>query len=148
MEIIFNQKQSFSELIHVLWPEFIEVSGCILIKNNSDRDYNLNMDHILNTFGDRTGFEAFDNHVHMMDVSKEFEKNPIEGLRFALKLLEVWAANLKIDFPDYPFNLIVTFDGQDSILRFHKIREGETWLDTDNLDSYGDTAILVRKVSS
>lgn len=152
MEGLLNKnsdKYPFSELTHILWPDFIEVDGCILINNEraDQSEKRLNMDHILKNFGDRTGFEAFESHVHMMDVSKEFEDNPLMGLKFALKLVEVWSAKLKFDFPRYSFYLILSFDGQDSILRFHKIRENENWLDIDNLDSYDNTAILIKKVN-
>jgi hypothetical protein len=152
MEEVINKnhdKYLFSELTHILWPDFIEVNGCILINDEKpgEGEKLLNMDHILKNFGDRTGFEAFESHVHMMDVSKEFEDNPLMGLMFALKLVEVWSAKLKSDFPGYSFYLILSFDGQDSILRFHKIRENENWVDIDNLNSYDNTAILIKKVN-
>jgi hypothetical protein len=40
------------------------------------------------------------------------------------------------------FNVIVSYDGESCAVRFHKIREGESWLSED-LESYVDEGILV-----
>jgi hypothetical protein len=40
------------------------------------------------------------------------------------------------------FNVIVSYDGESCAVRFHKIREGESWLCQD-LESYVDEGILV-----
>jgi hypothetical protein len=40
------------------------------------------------------------------------------------------------------FNVIVSYDGESCAVRFHKIREGESWLCAD-LESYVDEGILV-----
>lgn len=141
-------RHNLSELFHIIWPEFIEVSECVLMKKNTENLKELNMDNICRMFGDRTGFEAADNHVHMMDLAKEFELQPLEGFKFALKLLEIWECKLKRDFPQYQFVLILSFDGQDSILRFHRNRKEEegSWLNNNDLDGYENTAILVEYV--
>lgn len=46
-----------------------------------------------------------------------------------------------IDLPGR-FNVIVSYDGESCAVRFHKIREGESWL-CDDLESYVDEGILV-----
>lgn len=144
IDILNKNNPFFSEITRIIWPEFIEVNECILIKNHEEA-VQLDMNQILKKFGDKTGFEAFASHVHMTDVSKEFDDNPVAGLRFALKLLEIWEYRLRLYFPTYQFYLILTFDGEDTILKFHKIRENETCLDIENLDEYA-TAVLVKKV--
>lgn len=40
------------------------------------------------------------------------------------------------------FNVIVSYDGESCAVRFHKIREGESWL-CEDLESYVDEGILV-----
>lgn len=105
------------------------------------------MDFILGQFGDRTGFEAAESHVHMRDVSKFFEENPIEGLRCAKKVVSMWVAKLKIDFPNYNFLIILTFHGDDSIVRFHKLRDNEApWVNIEELEDYKDEGIIVEIV--
>jgi hypothetical protein len=138
---------NLSDLSNIMYPDFIEVNECILMRQNNRNIKKLDMDHIYRVFGDKTGFEATDSHVHMMDLTKEFEKNPMVGLQFALKLLDTWECKLKREFPEYKFVMILSFDGEDSILRFHRDRkEEESWLDISSLDSYENTAILIKKV--
>jgi hypothetical protein len=64
-----------SELIDVVWPDFVEVEGCIVIKKNSEDHIEINIDHIIQQFGDRSGFEASESHIHMIDISKTFKSN-------------------------------------------------------------------------
>jgi hypothetical protein len=135
-----------SELIDVVWPNFVEVEGCILIKKYTEDNIEINLEHIIQQFGDRTGFEASESHVHMIDISKTFKKHPLEGLRFAKKLLEIWSIKLKIDFPEYEFLLILTHHDDDTILRFHRLRElEETWININNIENF-EEGIIIRKV--
>ncbi|MGG4197282.1 hypothetical protein [Paenibacillus sp. UNC217MF] len=144
-----NRFQEHTELIELIWPTFIEVDGCVIIQKDSESERKLNLDFILSQFGDRTGFEAAESHVHMRDVSKFFEENPIEGLRFAKKVVSMWAAKLKLDFPNYRFLIILTFHGDDSIVRFHKLRNNEPlWVNIEKLENYKNEGILVEIVSS
>ncbi|MBX4149147.1 hypothetical protein [Paenibacillus lautus] len=135
-----------SELIDVAWPDFVEVEGCILIKKYTEDNIKINIEHIIHQFGDRTGFEASESHVHMIDISKTFKKHPLEGLRFAKKLLEIWSFKLKIDFPDYEFILILTYHDDDTILRLHRLRESEeTWININDIEDF-EEGIIIRKV--
>lgn len=148
---IFNKEHSIkyhdkSELIDIVWPDFVEVEGCILIKKYIENNTKINIEHIIHQFGDRTGFEASESHVHMIDISKTFKKHPLEGLRFAKKLLEIWSVKLKIDFPEYEFILILTYHDDDTILRFHRLRESEeTWININNIEDF-EEGIIIRKV--
>ena len=147
---IFNKEHSFnyhdkSELIDVVWPNFVEVEGCILIKKHTEDNIEINFEHIIQQFGDRTGFEASESHVHMIDVSKTFKRHPLEGLRFAKKLLEMWSFKLKLDFPEYEFLLILTYHDDDTILRFHRIRESEeTWININNIEDLEEGIIIMK----
>ncbi|WP_235201818.1 hypothetical protein [Paenibacillus sp. FSL H8-457] len=134
-----------SELIDVVWPDFVEVEGCIVIKKNTENNVGINIEHIIHQFGDRTGFEASESHVHMIDISNTFKKHPLEGLKFAKKLLEMWSTKLKIDFPEYEFILILTYHDDDTILRFHRLRESETWININNIEEF-EEGIIIRKV--
>ncbi|WP_219836079.1 hypothetical protein [Paenibacillus sp. R14(2021)] len=136
-----------TELINIVWPTFIEVEGCILLQNDLKPDRTINIEFVLKQFGDRSGFEASESHVHMIDVSSFFIKQPLEGLRFAMKLVDMWVVKLKLDFPDYSFLIILSFDGGDSIIRFHRIREDEEpWINIERIDEYKDEGISIRIV--
>ncbi|AJS59005.1 hypothetical protein UB51_11590 [Paenibacillus sp. IHBB 10380] len=139
-----NKYHDQSELIDVFWPKFVEVEECILIQKNSEKNTEIKFDHIIKQFGDRTGFEASESHVHMIDISKTFRKFPLEGLRFAKKLMEMWATKLKLDFPHYRFNVILTFHDDDTIVRFHRLRDEETlWLNIDKIEDYQEGVIVM-----
>ena len=137
-------------LMNLVWPDFIEVEGCVLLNLNREKVMKLNMKHILSSFGDRTGFEAFENHVHMIDYVKRLKDNPIEGLSLALNILEIWECKLLRDFPDYKFQLILWYDGkEDTILRFYKFRQEEgSWIDFTKIESDQEGAVLVKEIGT
>lgn len=136
-----------TELINVVWPTFIEVDGCVLIQRDMESNRKLDMDFILRQFGDRSGFEAAASHVHMIDISSYFAENPLEGLRFAMKIASMWAAKLKLDFPEYKFLIILSFHGDDSIVRFHRLRDDEApWVNIEKLEEYKEDGILIEIV--
>ncbi|WP_337100119.1 hypothetical protein [Paenibacillus sp. YIM B09110] len=143
-------KSKFNEstvLINIVWPTFIEVEDCILIQDDQESPRTVNIEFVLEQFGDRSGFEAAESHVHMMDVSRYFMKHPKEGFSFAQKIMNMWAVKLKFDFPNYNFLIILSFDGEDSIVRFHRIREEENlWIDIDRIEDFKNEGICIVKV--
>jgi hypothetical protein len=78
---------------------------------------------------DDTGLECFVNHLHFESLA--------EAVEFARRLKSA----LTERFSDR-FAVVVSFDGRDATVRFHKQRAGEEWLH-DNLDSYLDEGIAV-----
>lgn len=142
-----NEFHEYSELIDIIWPTFFEVDGCVLIQKDGEPTRTLNEGHILNQFGDRTGFEAAESHVHMIDVSSFFVENPLEGLRFAMKIMSIWALKLKMDFPYYKFLIILSFHDDDTIIRFHRLRIDEKpWINIDRLDEYKEEGVMIEVV--
>ena len=132
-----------SELIDIVWPNFVEVEECILINKDSDSIFQIDLEHIYKQYGDKSGFEASVSHVHMIDISRTFKKHPLEGLKFAKKIMDMWARKLKIDFPNYKFVVILTFHDDDTIVRFHRLREEESaWVDIDNIEGYHEGVIV------
>jgi hypothetical protein len=69
---------------------------------------------------DDTGYECFINHLHI--------KNLAEALEFARQLKSALTEGFTEDFV-----VIVSFDGREATVRFHKHRAGEAWLN-DNLE--------------
>lgn len=139
-----DEGHQLDNFIDILWPDFIEVDGCIIIKHDEDIE-NLNMNWIIEMFGDKTGFEATENHIHMVDICDEFIVNPKVGLRFAMKLIDIWGYKLMTSFPSYKFHLILTHDGEDSILRFYRYRQEEGDYLEDNLDEYENTCVMLKE---
>jgi len=112
------------ELSSVLAAGFVEKSGCVLLASAEcgsavPRD----------PTEDDTGYECFINHLHVNDLS--------EALQFARRLKCALAER----FTDV-FVIIVSFDGREATVRFHRLRAGQTWLD-ENLEGYLDEGIAV-----
>lgn len=130
-------------VVDLLPSKFIEIDGCVLLRE-SNKYPKLNMDFIYSQFGDRSGFEAADSHVHMIDISEDFVEDPYKGLNYAMKIMDLWSYKLKLEFPSYRFVIYLTFHGNDTIIRFHKLREEEpTWIDLERIDEYTDEGIMI-----
>lgn len=129
---------------YVIFPQFIEWNECILLKN--DETAALPVSFQPTTFiPDRTGFEADHNHIHLNDLIEVAEAHPNEILRIALKIMRLWEASLYKEFHKAKkLLLILTFDGEDAVLRFHAIRATEpSWLNIERLDSFLEGVLLV-----
>jgi len=87
---------------------------------------------------DRTGIECTFNKISMDNiVSAESAQEQLNyGLYFVYELAKIIGAQFGHDF-----NVILSYDKEYCFVRFHKIREGEKWLDED-LNNYEMEAIL------
>ena len=140
-------KKELHNISSVVSPIFIEVEDCVLIKDGNEDIKKLNMNLITKAYGDKTGFETSNNHIHISQYVDDGYKSPIEGLKLAMYILDVWKIKLKTDYPEYKFHLILSYDGKESTLRFHKYRENEGfWLIIDDLDGYKEEAILIVEI--
>lgn len=127
----------------LLSPEFMEWDGCILVRTENDLSDRGTQFTPNEYYQDRTGYEAFCNHIHLIDYFPEFEENPLQSLKLALKILEVWEIKLKKEFPKMKFHIILSHDEYGSVLRFHKYRSEEgTWLNVNNIKGYLEGVML------
>jgi Uri superfamily endonuclease len=113
------------EMSSVLAKGFVEDQGCVLFASEAHNATHTRVSYA----SDETGYECFINHVHIKSLQ--------EALAFAQQLTKVLAEG----FTDR-FVVIVSFDGRDATVRFHKFRAGQTWL-TDNLEKYKEEGIAV-----
>ena len=102
----------------------MEENGCVLLASEVRtstvaRDANL----------DDTGYECFINHLHVKSLA--------EALAFAQQLKSALTARFTEGFV-----VIVSFDGREATVRFHKNRVGQTWL-SSNLEGYAEEGIAV-----
>jgi hypothetical protein len=147
-EIVDKEKQSeikidFNTAKNIIFPEFFEWEGCVLLRQ--DRDDILPSQFSPNQFiPDRTAFEADYNHVHLNDFFSE-NFSPFQVFILATKIIEVWAATLYKQFnPNKRFILILSFDDEEAVLRFYTVRENESpWLDTSSIESYLDGLMVI-----
>lgn len=88
-------------------------------------------------FPDATGFECFVNKMYVNDFTDDLDQTALrqQGLAYAQAL------RAKLATLDTPFVVIVNFGEKDCIVRFHAVRDGETWL-TEDLEAYEMDALL------
>jgi hypothetical protein len=106
------------ETSRVLPGGFVEERGCVLLASQA---HNVAWTRVADT-RDETGYECFINHLH------------IKTLQGALELARMLSTALANRSTGH-FAVIVSFDGQEATVRFHRLREGQAWL-SDNLEEY------------
>ena len=85
---------------------------------------------------DKTGYECFINHVHF----------PFDGTGDSLKSCLRYAVALQHGLAQIAknrgFQVIVSVSEHECTVRFHKLRQGESWI-AEDLEGYADEAILL-----
>ena len=92
---------------------------------------------------DRTGLECFINHIHIEDYLDDNEKRTsagilLQGLTYAISLRQ----KLRGTHSGASFNIILTQSAESCSVRFHKIRENESWLRND-IEDYTDEGVCL-----
>ncbi|WP_017687506.1 hypothetical protein [Paenibacillus sp. PAMC 26794] len=136
-----NCSIDFGSIESIIFPTFIEWDDCILLrqKGNTELPPHFSPNQFIS---DRTAFEANFNHIHLNDM---FDDEPIQIFRTAIKILDVWAAVLYRQFSaQRNFILILSYDGEEIVLRFYSTREYESpWLDISSIESYLDGLMII-----
>lgn len=136
-----NCSIDFESIESIIFPTFMEWDDCILLrqKGNSELPPHFSPNQFI---VDRTAFEANYNHIHLNEM---FDGEPIQIFRAAIKILDVWAAVLYRQFSAHRnFTLILSYDGEEIVLRFYSTRENESpWLDISSIDSYLDGLMII-----
>jgi hypothetical protein len=114
-----TQKIALSpEMSGVLARGFVEEQGCVLLASQAHNSAWTRVDDT----HDETGYECFINHLHIKSLQ--------EALELARRLIEALAERFTGRFA-----VIVSFDGREATVRFHRLRAGQAWL-SDNLEEY------------
>ena len=147
-EITHKQKQTefkidFNMANNVIFPEFFEWEGCVLLRQDRN-DVWLSKFSSNQFIPDRTAFEADYNHVHLNDFFPE-NVNPFQVFILATKIIEAWTAILYKQFSSNKrFILVLSFDGEEVVLRFYTVRENEPpWLEPSSIESYLDGLMII-----
>jgi hypothetical protein len=116
------------DLAEMLQLGFVDRDGCTLLATEANKTTHIATNHI--ALMDATGYECFVNHLHV----KSFPM----ALLFAGEL----GASLRRTFQER-FVVILSFDGSDATVRFHKDRPGTPWLDVNELENFKEEAVGV-----
>ncbi len=126
-------------LRRLLEPGILSLDGCWLLASQLPAGASGARDQ----FPDRTGYEAFVNHIHVADaLGGAGESSPGVALGQAMALglaLEALVA------AHGSFQIVVAADTDsptDCSVRFYKRRSGEVWIE-DDLEGYAHEGILV-----
>ena len=112
------------ELLSILALGFVEENGCLLLASEARAPVVAR-----DARQDDTGYECFINHLHVKSLA--------EAIEFAQRLKNALTARFNDGFV-----VIVSFDGREATVRFHKNRVGQRWLD-GNLEGYLEEGIAV-----
>ncbi len=96
----------------LLWPDFVEYDGCVLLAFKFDEAGVSNwLDHLE---GDRRAVEAVVNHVHLWDVLAAKAPEEYAALSaLAGRIAPMWRAAARAAFPEREFDITVTDDPDD-----------------------------------
>ena len=126
-------------LAQLLRSGLVQEDGCWLLASQVETPRASQRD----LFPDRTGYEAFINHLHISDVL-EPGAGPTPGRILSQAI--AWARELEaLLAPRGDFEIVVAVDREaveDCNVRFYRRRPGERWLD-DDLESYAQEGLLV-----
>jgi hypothetical protein len=132
----------------ILWPDFIEEHGCVLLAWHSGSAPPPANDNA-------TGWESFVNHTHIFDefandasafVSEEVVYNErhadfVAACELGQRIAKLWAMKLKLDFPHARFRVYYT-QYDNPIVRFHKVRDGEPhWISDEGMQNATDPSL-------
>jgi hypothetical protein len=113
-------------------PAFSLVDEFVLLKNQ----YEANRHVSPADFPDKTGYECFINHVH----------RPFDGTGASLKSCLSYAIALQKGLAriakNRSFQVIVSVDDHECTVRFHQLRQGESWV-AEDLEGYTEEAVLL-----
>jgi hypothetical protein len=109
-------------LKEILNAGFVRRGGCLLLAWSADR-----------SFGgkgmDRTGYECFVNHIHIANFPHAW----LYANELSKKLKLSRSGECAV---------IVSFDGNDATVRFHKRRPGPAWC-AEDLEGYREEAVAI-----
>lgn len=117
--------------------EFTIVDGSLLLKDEHEKAKHVEV----KDFPDKTGFEAFVNHVHLL-----YDGTRV-SLLSCLRSATVLQKGLFKFGEGRMFLVILSISDGGGTLRFHQRRPNENWLAGD-LEGYSEEAILVLSVGS
>jgi hypothetical protein len=124
----------------ILWPEFVEEHGCVLLSWHAGSNPPPASDTA-------TSWESFVNHTHVFDefannattagsegaLYDEHHPDFVSACELGQKIAKLWALKLKLDFPNVRFRVYYT-QYDNPIVRFHRVRDDEEpWLSDEAL---------------
>ncbi|WP_342561916.1 hypothetical protein NST84_20020 [Paenibacillus sp. FSL R7-0345] len=113
------------------WFSFTLWEDCVLLENSLQNE-KLPVSFSATRYDDRTSLEADINHLHMNTLFTQ-EVTPV--------------SLLQSEYPERSFHLILSYDGEEVVIRFYNLREHELpWIDIDDLENFKLEGVLVKVI--
>jgi hypothetical protein len=117
---------------------FKDVEGCVFFRDL----FRYTRADGLPLYHDATGYECAINRIRLKDyLERDAAQEPVALAATVLVCARFLATRLE-HFSTDTFRIIASVQDRTSMLRFHKLREGERWL-RDDLEGYQEEALLV-----
>jgi hypothetical protein len=118
----------------LVYGGFKDVEGCVFFRAMFPYDNRL-ADAELGIHQDKTGFECAVNRIHLEDYFEKGMAREAPSLALTAVRCAAFLANRLRRFSTDPFRIIASVDDRNCTLRFHKVRNGESWI-VDDIESY------------
>jgi hypothetical protein len=115
---------------------FNEVQGCVFLRRFFGYDTLMALPP-----DDPTGNECSVNSFHLEDYLEKGMAREAPALAATAAKCADWLAERLRRFSAEPFRIIVSIENRHCTMRFHKTRDGETWL-TGDIESYGEAMAI------
>lgn len=113
-------------------PALAIVGEFVLLREQYEADKHISPEDL----PDKTGYECLINHVHF----------PFDGTGDSLKSFLRYAVALQHGLAQIAknraFQVIVSVNEQECTVRFHQLRQGESWI-AEDLEGYAEEAVLL-----
>lgn len=110
---------------------FKDVQGCVFFREL----FHHNALTALAMHHDMTGYECAVNAIHLEDYLEKGMAREAPALAATAAKCSDWLIERLRRFSPEPFRIIISVQGRYCKMRFHKIRDGESWL-ADDLEGY------------
>lgn len=144
MEMIVSRHPFIKKIVSTTIDKYrnrisADANGTVVLCSEQNSEQ-LSAEEIKAQYFDRTGYEVFRNEVVLDQIIFKLflSWRPIAVVIAMVKIKDI----LKIKMPEKAFKIIGIIEGQNLSVRFHTIREGETWL-CSNIDQYTEGVFVI-----
>jgi hypothetical protein len=129
--IVWHEKKIPEKLLDMLYPGFSIENGCVFLTSLAAKRRNVDGSN----FPDKTGWECFVNSIHIDDYCSS--AYILNSLIFLDDLFKKWRER-----KEGVLQAIVSSDEYGVNVKFHLLRDGESWVD-QNLEKYEDPILIL-----
>jgi hypothetical protein len=124
----------------LVYGGFKDVEGCVFFRELFH--YDRLAEAALDIHQDKTGYECAVNRIHLEDYFEKGMAREAPSLALTAVQCAAFLADRLRRFSTDPFRILASVDDRNCTLRFHKVRDGESWID-DDIDGYEEAVFVM-----